>query len=122
MPIQYKRDDAGRRAEIVIKGPFNSQEILDCVEQHRMDGGWTYGLLYDLRYMTGEPTRDTLREFAVTMARRPGEPARGPVAILVSQPALYSLACTYAAMARAHATIEVFRDRDEAESWLRKNI
>jgi hypothetical protein len=120
MPIEYSRDDRNKRAVIVITGPFNAEELVEMVEQHRAAGGWTYGLLYDMRRMTGEPTMETLREFAAITDRRPGEPPRGPVAVLTTDPAIYSRACTYAVMAKAHATIEVFRDKAEADAWLRR--
>ena len=42
---------------------------------------------------------------------------RGPVAILTSDPAVYALACTYAALGRSTMTIEVFRDWTEADAW-----
>jgi hypothetical protein len=122
MPIHYTRDDQRRRAVIVITGPFDPIELLPHIEHHRTSGAWTYGLLYDLRYMTGEPTRETLREFTAKIQPRPAESPRGPVAILTQNQSMYSRACTYAAMARDHATIEVFRDLDEAEAWLSDHV
>jgi len=118
MPIQYLCDTRTRRAVIVVIGPFNKSDVLDCVQQHRADGAWGYGLLYDLRYMTGQPTMEALREFAHAVERRPAEPPRGPVAILAVDPAMYRGACTYAAMTKTQASIEVFRDHDEAHAWL----
>jgi hypothetical protein len=118
MPIEYSRDDRTRRAVIVITGPFDAEALVELVEQHRAAGVWTYGLLCDMRRMTGEPTMETLREFTSLTDRRPGEPLRGPVAVLTTDPAIYRRACTHAAMAKAHATIEVFRDKAEAEAWL----
>jgi hypothetical protein len=118
MPIEYSRDDPNKRAVIVITGSFNAEALVELIEQHRAAGGWRYGLLYDLRRMTGEPTMETLRDFASITDRRPGEPPRGPVAVLTTDPTIYRRACTYAAMARTHATIEVFRDKAEAETWL----
>jgi hypothetical protein len=44
--------------------------------------------------------------------------ARGPIAILATDPLVYDLACSYAALGRSTLTIEVFRDPDEAEQWL----
>src|SRR5260221_9711513 len=119
MPIQYDRDDANRRAVIAITGPFDSAEVFEVLARHRAEGGWTYGLLYDLRRTVGMPTKDTLKEFVRTLGRRPGESPRGPVAILTPDPATYAMACSYAAMARANAVVEVFRDKDEADTWLK---
>jgi ribosomal protein L37AE/L43A len=120
-PIRYERDDASRRVVITITGPFNESEVRACVEQHRADGAWTYGVLYDLRRMTSEPTRETLAEFAALTKPRPGETPRGPVAVITMNPRMYSLACLYAAMVGAHSTVSIFRDRDEADAWLNQS-
>jgi hypothetical protein len=120
--IQYERDDRIKRAVITITGSFDALEAFDCLERHRAGGAWTYGLLYDLRHTTGEPTIETLRAFASTIESRPGEPRRGPVAVLTANPVMYSRACTYAALAKGHATIDVFRDHDEAIAWLNGRV
>jgi hypothetical protein len=78
-----------------------------------------YGMLFDLRGMTGEPTLADLRELMVqASSHRPAERPRGPVALLATEAILYSRLCTYAALARGKLTIEVFRDLDEADRWL----
>ena len=120
-PIRYERDDSRHRAVITITGPFNLSDVRTCVEQHRSQGAWTYGVLYDLRRMTSEPTRETLDEFAILTKPRPGEPPRGPVAVVSTTPVMYGLACVYAAMVKAYATVSVFRDRAEADAWLSKS-
>jgi hypothetical protein len=119
-PIRYERDDSRRRAVITITGLFNESEVRACVEQHRAEGAWTYGVLYDLRHMTSEPTGETLAEFAALTKPRPGEPPRGPVAVVSMNPRMYSLACLYAAMVKAHTSVAIFRERDDAETWLKQ--
>jgi hypothetical protein len=121
-PIRYERDDSRHRAVISIDGPFNASDVRACVEQHRAEGAWSYGVLYDLRHMTTEPTRETLAVFAALTKPRSGEPPRGPVAVVSTNPVVYGLACLYAAMVRAYATVSIFRDRDEADAWLNKNV
>ena len=68
-------------------------------------------MLYDLRGMTGEPTIADLRQFMSEAAQttRP----RGPLAIVATDPVLYSRACTYATLGRATLTVEVLRDLDK---------
>jgi DNA-directed RNA polymerase subunit RPC12/RpoP len=73
-PIQYERDDARHRALITITGPFNAPEVRVCLEQHRAEGAWAYGVLYDVRRMTSERSRETPVEFAALIKPRPGEP------------------------------------------------
>src|ERR1700736_4769361 len=118
MLMSYERDDAPRRVVVTMDGPFNLAVFRAVSELHSPDT-WTYGMLFDLRRMTGEPTIDELRQImSESVARRPGTGARGPVAILATDPALYGRMCTYAALRRATLTIEVFRYLDRAEEWL----
>jgi hypothetical protein len=112
MPIRYELDDARRRLVVTVEGPFAVADFLAIMERQRDDGAWTYGMLSDLRGMTGEPARQFMSE-----AERTTQP-RGPVAILATDPVIYGRACTYAALTRATLTIEVFRDLDKAEQWL----
>jgi hypothetical protein len=121
VPIQYERSDARRRALIMITGAFDVTEVLECLERHRLEGGWTFGLLYDLRLMVGQPSIEDLRLFSRTMTPRPGEPQRGPVAILATDREMYARACAYTGLVQAPARVEVFRARDEAEAWLDAN-
>jgi hypothetical protein len=116
MPIRYERDDARQRVVVTVHGPFAVADFLAVIERQRGDDAWAYGMLYDLRGMTGEPAVDDLRQF-MSEADRTTQP-RGPIAILATEPAIYGRACTYAALTRATLTIEVFRDLDNAERWL----
>src|SRR6266852_4140104 len=117
MPIRYERDDVNRRVVVTVQGPFAVADFLAVIERQRGDEAWTYGMLYDLRGMTGEPAIDDLRQF-MSEAARTTQP-RGPIAILATDPAIYRRACTYAALGRSTTlTIGVFRDLDKAEEWL----
>lgn len=118
MAVRFERDDARRRVTVTIRGTLSSEEVLDIIERLRREDVWSYGLLYDLRHMTGEPSIDELRAFLSRAERRPGEPPRGPVAVFAADTTLYTRACTYAALGREKQMVEVFRDRREAEAWL----
>ena len=100
---------------VTVEGPFAVADFLAVMERQRDDGAWTYGVLYDLRGMTGAPAIDDLRQF-MSEAQRTTQPP-GPVAILATNPFIYGRACTYAALVRATLTIGVFRDLDKAEQW-----
>jgi hypothetical protein len=115
MPIRYARSDRHKLAVIVIIGPFYPADLFACIEHHRADGGWNYGVLYDLRQMTEHPTNEALREFASTIAGPPGDEAVGPVAILTHDPVLYTR------IAKKYATMEVFLDEEDAEAWLSRS-
>jgi hypothetical protein len=116
MPTHYERDDARRRVVITIQGPFEPTDFLAVIERWRGEAVGAYGMLYDLRGMTGEPSIADLRQFMSEAARttRP----RGPLAIVATDPIIYGRACTYATLGRATLTVEVFRNWDEAEHWL----
>jgi hypothetical protein len=116
MPTRYERDDAHRRVVITIQGPFEPADFMAVIERWRDDDVGAYGMLYDLRGMTGEPTITDLRQFMSEAARttRP----RGPLAIVATDPIIYGRACLYATLGRATLTIAVFRELDEADQWL----
>ena len=120
MPIRYERDDARRRVVITIQGPFEPADFLAVIERWRGEDVGAYGMLYDLRSMTGEPSIADLRQF-MSEAERTTQPP-GPVAILATDPAIYGRACTYAALVRATLTVGVFRNVDEAEQWLTAQV
>jgi hypothetical protein len=117
MPIRYELDDLRRRVVVTVDGPFAPEDFRAIIERRRADNTGAYGILYDLRGMTGEPTTADLRQFmgAAAQTTRP----RGPIALLATEPALYARACTYADMGRSRAlVIEAFHDPGEAEQWL----
>ena len=116
MPIRYERDDARRRVVVTMQGPFVLADFLEVIERQRRDDAWTYGILYDLRGMTGEPAIADIRQ-SLSQSAQVNRP-RGPVAILATDPAIYGRACTFATLGRATMTVEVFRDSIEAERWL----
>ncbi len=115
MQIEYERDNVRRRVTVTLRGGYEVSEILALLERHRVEDDWSYARLYDVRYLTGRPTVEDLRQFMnIDKQHRP----HWPEAILTSSPILYGLACTYAALARSALRIEVFRDTDEAAQWL----
>ena len=120
MPIHYERDEVRRRVVVTVEGLFETDDMFAIMARQRAEHTWTYGILYDLRGMTGEPTVTDLRQILSEAAElRQGEGPRGPVALLATAIALYGRLCTYAALGRSTTlSIEVFRDRSEAEQWL----
>ena len=116
MPIRYERDDTRRRVVVTIQGPFALADFLEVIERQHRDDAWTYGILYDLRGMMGEPAIADIRQ-SLSQSAQVNRP-RGPVAILATDPAIYGRACTFATLGRATMTVEVFRDSIEAERWL----
>jgi hypothetical protein len=94
-------------------------DLLAIMARQRAEGTWTYGILYDLRGMTGQPTIADLQLLSERARGYSGQPPSGPVALLTVDPTLYERLSTYAALARSPAlTIGVFRDWEKAEHWL----
>jgi hypothetical protein len=117
MSIHYELDDVYRRVVVTVEGPFTAEDFRAVIKRRHADKSEGYGILYDLRGMTGEPTTADLQQFmrAAAQTTRP----RGPIALLATEPALYARACTYADMGRSTAlVIEAFHDPGEAEQWL----
>jgi hypothetical protein len=117
MPFTYERDDARRRVLVTVQGPFVVNEALALMEQHHAENVWTYGVLYDLRGLTSQPTNADLRQIMNQQAKGSGG-LRGPVAFLAADSTVYNKACIYKVLAPSDFKIEVFRDRREAEPWL----
>jgi hypothetical protein len=117
MPIRYERDDVRRRVVVTVEDTIEPDDAFAIIERQRLDDAWSYGLLYDLRLMTGRLTLAELRPI-LGRASQSHSAARGPIAILATDPAVYGMACSYAVLGRSTLTIEVFRDRDEADQWL----
>ena len=124
MPIWCERNDSRRRMIVTMRGAFQTDEVLAIMARQRVENTWTYGILYDLRGVTGQPTFAELGQImSQAAARRQGEGPHGPVALLATQPTLYGRLCRYAALGRStRLTIEVFRNWGEAQQWLTVNL
>ena len=118
MPFHLTTDDTAKRVIAVGEGEFLTEELLELLTRLRDSGAWSYGMVLDLRRMTGGTTvRD------LTLIKQIADPAdrssdrRGPLAIVVASEALYVMARAYAALSRS-SRVGVFRDLPEAEQWL----
>lgn len=119
MPIRYELDDCHRRVVATIEGPFQVDDMLEIMARQRAEQTWTYGILYNLRGITGQPTVADLRLLTESSGRYPEQAPRGPVALLAADATLYGrLSMCTAHGQSAPLTIGVFRERTEAEQWL----
>src|ERR1700731_2219866 len=101
MSIRYELDDVRRPVVVTVEGLFETDDILAIMARQRAEHTWGYGIIYDLRGMTGTPTVRELRQLlSEAAARHPGDEPRGPVALLATDGALYARLCTYAALGR----------------------
>jgi hypothetical protein len=120
MPIHSARREADRLIVITVQGAFDAAVTKDLLGRHEADIALAYGVLWDLRQMTGRPTTDELWSFSREYAHDPHgrRPPRGPVAVVTDNDDTYRAACLYVVMAQARLQIDVFRQMDEAEQWL----
>jgi hypothetical protein len=118
MPISYQRDDARQRILAIGVGAFLADDVIGIFARMRSEGTWRYATVYDVRRMSGRPPISDLRRI-LEAASQPGPDgqARGPMAVVVTDPTLYGLACAYASLGPPGA-FEVFPDRTQAEDWL----
>jgi hypothetical protein len=118
MSFSFTRDDARRRIVATGEGRFCADDILGILEWMRREGTWSYGLLCEMRRMSGSPSATDLRRI-LEGAAQPGPHGEhaGPTAVVIADPVLYGTACAYAAMGPP-GKFAVFTDRIDAEPWL----
>ena len=120
MAIQYHRDDERRRIVITTDAHVKVDDLIGLIERQAAEGAWRYGVLYDARARTNDPTMEevhqvVLRVGALTTSRGP----RGPIAIVTTNPRLFKWSRTYATLGKLTALdAAVFTTIAEAEQWL----
>jgi len=120
MSITYERDDVRRRIVVTIVGAVSAAEARGVINRQIAEGAWTYGLLYDARLDTSQPSTADVRgivEYAGRCIAQHGP--RGPVAIVTTNPSNYGMARMYSTLGEpVRLSVEVFREIAEAEAWL----
>jgi hypothetical protein len=120
MPIHYERNDKKRRILAISEGDVTVDDTLAIIDRQVADGAWTYHMVFDTRGSAALPTVDDLRRLlqhvgALTTKYGP----RGPVAMVVVDPALYEIGGRYARLADLTALrVGLFMTPREAEEWL----
>ena len=124
MPISYERRDDQRLVVLKVEGPYDSNEFVEVMRRHEMEGAWAFGTLWDLRHMSGRPTTSDLWSFSSAYAHDPqgSSRERGPIAVVTTDDEMYRSACLYAVMAQPRLQIDVFQQMDEAEAWLASRL
>ena len=117
MPVRVTRDDEKKRIVAVGEGEFLAEEIIGVLEDLHGSDAWAYGMLFDVRRMTGTTTTAAIKPILdLTAPGGVADAGRGPIAIVAAGP-LYGMACAYATLANWERT-QVFPDRADAEQWL----
>jgi hypothetical protein len=120
MPSSYQRDDARRRIVVTVEGNVSAAEALAVVSRQLADGAWSYGILYDARNDTSQPSTADVRSIVEYVGRCIVQHGpRGPVAIVTRSPSTYGMSRMYSTLGEpVNLTVEVFREIEAAEAWL----
>ena len=119
MALTYSRDDDRRRITVQISGYVATHQIVEVIERQAAEGTWAYAVLYDVRGTSWLPSREDLDrlmrtvEWGTTMCG-----TRGPVALVVANPAALAIAREYSRRVNAVARTEAFLDHGNATLWL----
>jgi len=117
VPIKVTRDDTAKRILAVGEGEFHAEDIIETLSSLRDSGAWAYGMVFDVRRMSGTATTAQIKPILdLTAPGGVADAGRGPIAIVAAGP-LYAIACAYATLAKWERT-QVFPDRAEADQWL----
>jgi len=117
--VASRRDDVTRRLIHAIAGPLTVDAVVTRIERQAVEGTWTYASLIDMRAVTAWLSADDVvrvTDRARVIARELGP--RGPVAIVVSHPALIPVGQAYAVMPHDAGAVGFFRDPACATRWL----
>ena len=120
MPFVVFRDTARQHFEISATGTLTLDDFA-AILRLRAGEARDYTVLFDVSGATAAVTSTGLRDAADRVKDRiEREGPSGRFAILAADDALHALAQGYSALCRKYGidTIEVFRERDEAERWL----
>lgn len=121
MPLTWSIDHEARRVEATVEGSMTAADIRDYLAQIAEAGAMPYAKLFDASEAKGILSIDELkglgsmvRQFAVE-----GRAATGPLAIVVAHSGLQLQAAHFADAAGSNRPLQIFRNRAEAERWLR---
>ena len=121
MPFDYQVDSVRRSVCVTYEGNFRFEEGLAILNRTHTEGVGGYRVLYDLSYLTGNPTVEHMRRFIREELRStPLTGSRGPIAVVAVDDDIYRMACAYEVLGRPRLRIKVFRERAEAERWLQQ--
>ena len=121
MPIQYVIDGIDQRVLTHADGLVTFQDLSQHLDAEERDRGLGLHELFDARgattNVTAEQVRMLVQRAADTLRRIP----LGPTAIVATDDVVFGMARMYAILTdEAGARVEVFRDVESANRWLRE--
>ena len=119
MPITYSIDREKRRLTAVATGAVKYPEVLRHLELERLDGGLPLLELIDGTNATAALSSAEVRAIVERLRALGRSEALGPTAIVVNDNASYGMMRMLEILVEDVAEVRPFRDRAEAEAWLR---
>jgi len=121
MPMHYQIDSQQGMLFIVAEGDISQPERLTAMQAWLSDPDFRPGLhtLADFSDATNVPSLPELEEIAAFIRRHAKRIGRIKIAIVTKRPVTFGVARQFGALAPGDfLTVQVFRDRDEALTWL----
>lgn len=120
MPIDYQFDDRGF-VLVRVEGQPSFDEMQACTDAYRSAPAYEPGMpiLVDDRARTAPPSVEEIRALAEQASQGPEEEQGQRCAMLVEQDIQFGMSRMWSSLTDEKArTIEVFRDEQEAITWL----
>jgi hypothetical protein len=120
MPLHYHRDDDKRRITVRTEGAPTVDDAFVIIDRQAADGAWSYGMLYDTRAGITVPTAEEVHQLVMRVGALTAKYGpRGPVALIVADPAFFKAARRYASLGELTAmSAELFATPEAGEAWL----
>jgi hypothetical protein len=120
VPITFQFDDTRRRIHTTILGAVTLDDVRTYVQALVRANALGCADLIDARATSGPGLfSGDIRRIAQLVASLRGDHAVGPRAIVVTSNAAYGMVRMLAVLASPWAAVEVFREVEPAERWLR---
>ena len=121
MPLQWTIDHETRFVEVSADGAFTPADVKTYLDEVAAAGAMPYAKLFDISKVASgftaaelEALGRSIRQYAID-----GYGPLGPLAIVVSEADIRAQAARYADAAGSNRPLRIFRDRAQAEAWLR---
>jgi hypothetical protein len=119
MPIKYRVDRAGRRLITVAEGSVTYSDIAAHLEKERIDNGLLLPELIEATQATAAVSTAEVRKIVDRLREMGHRNALGPTAVVVGNDLSYGLVRMLEILLEDVCDIRPFRNRSEAEEWLK---
>lgn len=120
MPLDYSCDHAKHRITVTSVGTVTREETLEVIDRQASEDAWSYGVRYDTRLGTTVPSVEDVHHVVLHVGRLTTKYGpRGPVALVVRDPDLFTMGSRYANLGDLTAlNVRICTTIAEADYWL----